>query len=159
MQHAGEFAVNPGWRIWLLDLGIRPDAVLRRAGVPGDLFGRDRASLSSADYYRFWEALEVEAEDPTLPIKIGGSIPVEAFDPPIFAALCSPDFLTAAQRISRYKRLMSPQRMGVKVARDRVTVTKEWIEASPQPPASLVAMELVFLVQLGRTATRESSEA
>ena len=75
--------------------------------------------------------------------------------PSVFAALCSPNFLTAAQRISRYKRLMSPQRMRVSVERDGVSVTKEWIEASPEPPASLVAMELVFLVQLARTATRE----
>ncbi len=159
MQRAGEFAVNPGWRIWLIDLGIRPDAVLRRAGLPRDLFARDRASLSSSSYYRFWEALEAEAEDPALPIRIGSSIPVEAFDPPIFAALCSPDLNTAARRISLFKRLIGPMALHVDERRDATELEIEWLDKTLEPPAVLVAAELAFWAGLVRLATRADIHA
>lgn len=149
------YPVEPAWRLVLKDLGVDERAVLRRASLPEDLLSRTGTVVRTGDYFRLWEALEAEVDDPVFPIRLNNLIRTEHFMPSVFAALCSPDFLTAAQRISRYKRLMSPQRMGVDVARDRITVTKEWIEAAPEPPTSLVAMELVFLVQLARTATRE----
>lgn len=149
------YPVEPTWRLILKDLGVDERAVLRRAGLPEDLLSRIGTVVRTAAYFRLWEALEAEVDDPVFPIRLNELIRTEHFMPSVFAALCSPDFLTAAERISRYKRLMSPQRMKVEATGDSVTVTKEWIEATPEPPASLVAMELVFLVQLARTATRE----
>ena len=34
------FQVNPGWQVFLTDLGIRPPNLLRRAGLPEDIWGR-----------------------------------------------------------------------------------------------------------------------
>jgi AraC-like DNA-binding protein len=79
---------------------------------------------------------------------------VEAFDPPIFAALCSPDLNTALGRISRYKRLVCPMRLHVHVGERATTLELQWLDAAAEPPASLVATELVFFVQLSRIATR-----
>ena len=93
-------------------------------------------------------------DDPLCPIRFNEVMRTEHFFPPVFAALCSPDLLTAARRISKYKWLMSPQRMQVEVTRDSVTVTKEWIETALAPPVSLAVMELVFLLNLARLATR-----
>ncbi len=148
------FTVNPGWRILLTDLGIRPANVLRLAGLPDDLLTRENAALSTDEYFRFWRGIEMEADDPLLPIKIGKTISVEAFDPPVFAAMCSPNLNVALQRISRYKRLIMPMVLHIKETRSSTSLELEWLDATIEPPASLVTAELVFFVQLARLATR-----
>ena len=154
MTRPGEFTISPAWRLVLVDLGIRPANVLRRAGLPGDLLTRSRMSLPTAAYFRLWEALAAEADDPELPIKIGRSIPVEGFDAPLFAALCSPDLLTAVRRLSHFKRLFGPMALHVEDNGEAVVVEIEWLDKTVRPPAALVAMELVFFVALARLGTR-----
>ena len=41
------FAINPGWRILLRDVGVDAGNLLRRAGLPGDLFSRERVVLDT----------------------------------------------------------------------------------------------------------------
>ena len=154
MSSGNVYTVNPGWRILLNDLGIHPIEVLRRAGLPEDLFSRENAVLNTAEYFRFWYVLEESANDPLLPLRIGSAISVEAFDPPVFAALCSPDLNTALQRIALYKRLVLPMVLHVGIGGRVTTLEIEWLDATVEPPASLVAAELVFFVQLARIGTR-----
>jgi AraC-like DNA-binding protein len=154
MANANSYTVNPGWRLLLIDLGIQPANVLRRANLPGDLLGRQNAFLNTEEYFRLWWGIEEEAADPTLPLRIGAAISVEAFDPPIFAALCSPDLNTALERIAHYKKLIAPMVLHVDVGARATTLELEWLDRTVDPPVSLVAMELVFFVQLGRIATR-----
>ena len=91
MTSANAYTMNPEWRLLLADLGLRPADILRRAGMPRNLFGRQKVILNTEEYFHLWRAIEGEAADPTLPVRIGAAISVEAFDPPIFAALCSPN--------------------------------------------------------------------
>jgi AraC-like DNA-binding protein len=154
MAKVNPYTVNPGWRLLLNDLGIRPVDVLRRAGLPDDLFGREKETVSTDEYFRLWRGIEEESADPTLPLRIGAAISVEAFDPPIFAALCSPDLNTALGRISHYKRLVCPMVLHIDVSDRATTIDFEWLDAQAEPPLSLVATELVFFVQLSRIATR-----
>jgi AraC-like DNA-binding protein len=98
--------------------------------------------------------LEAESADPTLPIRLGKSISAEAFDPPIFAALCSANFNIAVRRISRYKKLIAPMALHVDEGKENTTLELEWLDTSIDPPTCLVATELVFFVQLARLATR-----
>ena len=90
MSKSCNYKINPMWGILLSDLGLRPADVLRRAGLAEDLFARDKAELSADDYFQLWRAIEEESADPELPLTIASNIPVESFDPPVFAALCSP---------------------------------------------------------------------
>ncbi len=156
MSGSNVFTVNPGWRILLNDLGIHSIDILRKAGLPEDLFSRQNAVLDTAEYFRFWHALQESADDPLLPLRIGEAISVEAFDPAIFAALCSPDLNTALQRIARHKKLLCPMALHVSVT-DRSTMLEiEWLDVTAEPPGSLIAVELVFFVQLARIATRQA---
>jgi AraC-like DNA-binding protein len=154
MTNANSYTVNTGWRLLLIDVGIQPANVLRRANLPGDLFGRQKALLNTDEYFRLWRGIEEEADDPTLPLRIGAAISVEAFDPPIFAALCSADLNTALERIARYKKLIAPMALHVNIGDKATTLKLEWLDSTVEPPVSLVATELVFFVQLGRIATR-----
>lgn len=148
------FPVNPRWQVLLADLGLGPADVLRRAGLPEDLFRRPQAALAPDEYFRLWQGVEAEAADPALPLRIGSALSVEAFDPPVFAALCSRDLNTALSRLATYKRLICPMALHVDVGSKATTLEIEWLEASIAPPASLVGMEVVFFVQLARIATR-----
>lgn len=86
---------------------------------------------------------------------VGQAISVEAFDPPIFASLCSPDLNTALQRLAKYKPLIGPMTMDVNISRTDTHVTLDCYGYTDQIPRSLGATELVFFTQLARLSTRE----
>jgi AraC-like DNA-binding protein len=147
------YLLDPGLRLLLADLGISTGNVLRRAHLPADLFARDQAKLTTDDYYALWQALGDESGDPNLPIRIGNAISVEAFSPPIFAALCSANLEVAAKRIATYKKLVGPMRLSVSRSGTDVTLRFDW-RSQATPPQVLATSELVFWVALARIGTR-----
>ena len=158
MEQQNDFALGCNWRTVLKDLGIEPSVVLRRAGLPLDLLSRPDTRVSTETYFRFWEALEHAADDPLFPIRLVQNASAESFMPPVFAAMCSPNLEIALQRLSTYKRLIAPVRLQVDQQPDSVTMSMEWLDATVVPPASLLAVDIVFTVHLARTATREHIE-
>lgn len=164
------YVVQPGWRLLMQDLGIAPDAVLRRAKLPGDLLVRSDASLSSAEYFGLWQAIEAEVEadagmhavskprdgeiEPPVPLRVVQALSADWFDPVLFSALCSADLLGALGRIAKYKRLICPMRLEIETTARRTTLTLHWTEPGATPPPVVVAFELMFFVQLARMATR-----
>ena len=153
MSASDVYTVNPGVGLLLSDLGVSPGNVLRRAHLPADLFSRGPAVLSTVQYFTLWRALEDEAEDPELPLRVGRAVSAETFDPPVFAAFCSRDLNAAAMRIAKYKSLVCPMRVVVRRADRRTTLEFRWPPAA-SPPASLATTELVYWVALTRLATR-----
>ncbi len=154
-MHIHSYALDTTWRTLFRDLGIAPANVLRRAGLADDLLQQPSVRLAPADYYRLWDSLEAETADPLLPIRLCEGIRSESFSPPLFAALCSPNLLVAAQRIAQYKTLIGPMRLDVAEARDTMAVELTWLDTPLMPPTSLVLMELLFCVSLARMGTRE----
>lgn len=156
MAGSATFPIDPAWRLLLKDLGIRADRLLRRAGLPDDLFSRSDRGLTTREYFGLWHSLDVEADDPLLPLRLVNTLQAEAFVPPIFAALCSANMAQAAQRLATYKKLIAPMRLDVSVGRQGdLALSPQWIEANDDVPFVLVATELAFLIRLARLATRE----
>ncbi|MEM7585405.1 MAG: AraC family transcriptional regulator ligand-binding domain-containing protein [Acidobacteriota bacterium] len=155
MKSANSFNLPAGWRILMKDLGIESANVMRRAGLPEDLSTQDNVALSTVEYFRLWKGVEEEADDPKLALTIGSSISVEAFDAPIFAALCSPDLNVALRRLSRYKRLVCPMALHVVETESETSLVIEFLDTTHKPPVCLAGFELVFFVQIARLATRE----
>jgi AraC-like DNA-binding protein len=153
METARAYVIPHGWDIVLADIGISPANVLRRAALPADFFAKTPTNLQPEHFFRFWQALDDEAADPALPIRIARTISVETFAPPIFAAICSPDLNVAAERIARYKPLIGPMRMRVERSETETTLEIVWPEHL-RPPRALALMELIFWVALARLATR-----
>ncbi len=146
------------WKLLILDMGYAPADVLNLARLPGDLFARPGASLSPAEYFALWRGLEQAAGGEELALKLAQVMSVEAFDPALFACLCSPDLNTALQRLAQYKRLMGPLNMAVDIRSDRTQVTLSCYGSAEPIPRSLGVSELVFFTQLARLATRERIE-
>jgi Arabinose-binding domain of AraC transcription regulator, N-term len=128
----------------LSDMGLNPADVLTLAGLPNDLFARKDASLTPAEYFRLWHGLEQAAGTDELPLKIARAISVEAFDPPIFAGLCSPNLNTALQRLGKFKRLVGPLTLALEIGSRQTIVTLDYYGNEGTIPASLGAAELVF---------------
>jgi AraC-like DNA-binding protein len=147
------FTLGPTVRVLLADLGIALTDVLRRASLPEYLLSGGPVTLTSAEYFAFWRAMDDEAAEENLPIRIARSISAEVFDPPLFAALCSPDLTVAAERIAVHKRLIGPMRISVTSSAAGTTVRYLWPD-DLEPPATLVITELVFWAVLARVATR-----
>ncbi|MDI9234252.1 AraC family transcriptional regulator [Limnohabitans lacus] len=158
MKQATRFAVQMSWKLLILDMGYAPSDVLSLARLPGDLFARPGASLSPAQYFDLWRGLEQAAGHDELALKLAQVMSVEAFDPALFACLCSPDLNTALQRLAHYKRLIGPLHMEVDIRADRTQVSLRCYGSTAPIPRSLGVSELVFFTQLARLATRERIE-
>jgi AraC-like DNA-binding protein len=152
------FTMGPSGKVLLADLGVSLPRLLQRAGLPEGLFATGTVGLTEAEYYAFWRALDAETGDPLLPIRIGRMIAVETFDPPLFAAFCSPNLTVAATRVAGYKKLIGPMRLVVESSINDLTIETRWTEGSGPPPI-LVLTELAFWLGLGRTATRTQLQA
>lgn len=149
------YAVEPAWRAVLRDLDLDATQVLRRAGLPEDLFLRGPIRLDSPSYFALWSALEAEVDDPLFPLKLQEVLRSETFSPPIFAALCSPNFATAIRRCAHYKPLVAPIRLLVSENDDVVRLEIRWLDHAFERPDSMVTAELAFFVHLIRMATRQ----
>lgn len=149
-----DYALDPSARLLLIDIGLSVGNVLRRAGLPGDTLSEGQVNLAPDRYFALWEAIAAECGAPDLPIQIGQAISVEAFSPPIFAAICSPNLSVAAARIAKYKALIGPLRLIVTPTTDGLELEVRW-PPDQHPPEVLTTTELIFWVALARLATRE----
>ncbi|HDV6329707.1 TPA: AraC family transcriptional regulator [Burkholderia cenocepacia] len=148
------FAISPGWQVMMVDLGLHADELLRRAQLPADLFTRPENGLTTREYFGLWRAMEDMANTPAVALRILDLLSVETFDPPLFAALCSPNLEIAIRRIGQFKPLIGPMRLRVSHEADALTLAVDFLERDVPPPGMLVAAELGFFVKLARLATR-----
>lgn len=145
--------VGSAWRVLLHDIGVDEVSVLRRAGLPVTSFHGDGSRISLEAYYALSDAVEEESGDPELPLRAGQIVSVELFDPALFAAICSPDMNTAADRLGEFKRLVGAFSLDVEVG-DTQTWVNFRCKHRPDVPRARGLSELVFLVAFARRATR-----
>lgn len=145
--------VGRAWRVILHDIGLDQVAVLRRAGLPSNLFDGDGSEISVDDFYALHEAVEAESGDSSLALRAGQVMSVELFDPAFFAAMCSPDFDAAADRLGQFKRLVGPFTLDVDRGAAETVVTFR-CKYRPDVTRARGLVEVVFLVAFVRRATR-----
>lgn len=153
VQTGADYSVPTGTALLLHDAGIDTRNVLTRAGLAHDLFVRGPVWLAPDRYFALWRAIEDEADDPLLPIRLGDAFSVHAFDPLVFAATCSRNLAVAVDRMAVYKRLVGPMRLVIDRRVDEMSLGFVWPGAEPVP-VTLAVSELAFVVALVRIATR-----
>lgn len=152
---SGKFYLDMSWRVLLKDLGINPADLLRQANLPEDLFLQKQPSLETEQYFRLWDSIANSGANDDWLIEVIKTATPETFSPPLFAALCSPNLRSALQRLSVFKLLIGPMRLILHSTSEGLCATIEIINTELPMPPSLIAMELVFLTNLARMATRE----
>lgn len=158
MQPSPDITLDRGWLMVVRDLGINPEDVLRHARLPMHMLHQETTCLTSDDYFRMLGALENLAHDPLLAIRMGKMASPEMFSAPVFAALCSSSLAFAVRRIATHKRLMAPMHLTIRESAHDLVVEWAWNDPTVVSPRLLMAMDLVFLTQLARIATRERIE-
>ena len=156
MKRASKFAVSPGWQLLLRDMQLDPVVVLKLAQLPVDLFSRPNAWLTPSEYFRLFEAVGQITQDQPLGILLAESLSTEAFDPAVFACLCSRNFAEAVARISQYKVLIGPLVLDVQPGSERLLLSLSCYGNRQKIPSALAVTELAFFTQLVRLATREA---
>lgn len=145
--------IGGSWSLILRDLGLDKLTVLRRANLPPTLLDGEGSYISLDEFYALYDAIEAESDDPAIALRAGTVVSKELFDPALFAAICSPDMNTAANRLGRYKCLVGAFSLDVDVDIDETTIRYR-CEHRPDIPRLLGLTEMVFLVAFARRATR-----
>ncbi|WP_189492040.1 AraC family transcriptional regulator [Formosimonas limnophila] len=150
------FLVQPSWRLIITDLGLNVGHVLRSAQLPADLFSREEAYLSTAQYFKLWQAtgqLVGNAND--LPLRIAQSVAIESFSPLVFACMCSANLNVALKRLAEFKSLLGPMTLHVEEDETHTCAQLRFCHTETPVPTIIAATELVFFTQLARIATRQ----
>lgn len=149
------FNISPGWKLLLSDIGIDPIEILKRAELPADLFALKDAKLTTKEYFRLWQSMEVTFDNPSFPLELIKNISTEIFDPPVFSAYCSQNLNQALKRLSKFKPLIGPVKLDIEATDESTKLTLRFMEKELEPPIALIGAELSFFVQLARMASRE----
>ena len=152
---AGRFSIDMGWTAILSGLGIEAQDVLRHADLPLDLLQRDAASVSTAEYFRLWHALDALSDDPEFALTLVEILTPDVFSPVLFACLCSGSMNAALDRLAAYKPIIGPMELEIDVGTDSTSVAIRGLPGAVPPPANLMAFELAFFVQLARLGLRD----
>ncbi len=95
----------------LEELGVAVSAVLRRAGLPQNLFDQTRVLVTTEELFALWRAIGEVSTDPAIGLKLGTETKTERFHPSGIAALSTPNFGAAINHMARYKQLTCPEEM------------------------------------------------
>lgn len=135
-------------------IGISPMELIKKARLSEDLFSHQIPSVTAIEYIGLMNSLKELSTDECIPIKIGTIDTLETFSPPIFAAYCSKNALTCIKRLAKYKKLIGPLLFTVTESDNDLILQITSENEEYELPEFLVAIELVFLVNLIRNATK-----
>lgn len=129
-----------------------PD-LLRRAGLPEDLYERRTARVTAEEYGRLWRVLSAQSDATDSALYLGRTmlapVPLKPF---VIAALCCDDLNQAFHRLTEYRAGVRPVNLRVEEAPTHTHITVTYPDGA-RVPALLALATLVFLTELARTAT------
>jgi len=137
----------------LEELGLSPDTVLRRAGLPIGLFKLDRILVSTEQFFALHRGIAEASNDPAIGLKLGTEERVERYDPVKLAALSARSFRDAVERSSRYKQLTCPEEIRLVERGNECAIQFLWLLSREQEPPLLVDVCFAWIVSLGQRGT------
>ncbi|MGL4967421.1 MAG: AraC family transcriptional regulator [Inquilinus sp.] len=134
-------------------IGLTPAAVLRQARLPATLHLNRQGLVTTAQFFALWRALEDLTADPGLGIRLVEAADTAIHPPSSLAALHARDYRDGLQRIARFKRLCTPERLQLVEQKGECTITVEWLYATEPAPAIATDVDFSTFVELGRRGT------
>lgn len=131
------FRVPGRLAVKLEEIGVSVPAVLRRAGLPRDLFGQTRVLVSTSELFALWRAIDHVSSDPLVGVKLGIETKTERFHPMAIAALSTENLVAASEHMARYKKLTAPEEILVKLDDEELAVGFRWLLAVDTEPSAL----------------------
>ena len=137
----------------LQELGVPIPAVLRRAGLPRDLFDHTRILVSTSELFALWRAIEAVSSDPLIGLKLGVETKTERFHPMAIAALSTQNLVAAAEHMARFKKLTAPEEILTKLDAEQFSIGFRWLLAIDQEPQVLTDYCFAWMLSLARHGT------
>ena len=137
----------------LKELGVSVPAVLRRAGLPRDLFDQTRILVSTSELFALWRAIEHVSSDPLVGVKLGVETKTERFHPMAIAALSTENLVAASEHMARYKKLTAPEEILIQLDRDEFSVGFRWLLAVDAEPQTLTDYCFSWMRSMARHGT------
>lgn len=134
----------------LEDLGVPPALVLERAGLPADLFARDRILVTTDEFFALYRGLAEAGGDPAIGLRLGSDDRIERYDPITLAALSARSLRDALERLGRYKQLTCPEAVDVEERGDEARVRFRWLLAEADEPPMLIDICFAAVVRIAR---------
>jgi AraC-like DNA-binding protein len=144
------FRVPGRLAIKLEELGVSVPTLLRKAGLPRDLFEQTRVLVSTSELFALWRAIENVSSDPLVGIKLGIETKTERFHPMAIAALSTENLVTASEHMARYKKLTAPEEITVELDEEEFTVGFRWLLAVNDEPWTLTDYCFSWMRSLAR---------
>ena len=148
------FRLSMGWLSLAETLKISPTTLATSAGLPEGTFSRGQGKVSGSDYIKLWRALESHCRLSELPILIGKYSFNSTFNVTVSSTLCSENMIFAVDRLSQYRRLISPVCYQTAISKSEFTVTLTNDLQSGELPESLILTDLTVLTMLIQRGTQ-----
>lgn len=123
--------------------------LLRRAGLPANLFDHEKAYLTTAEIFALWRSV-AEMTPSGFGLKLGTELRFERSHPLAIAGVCSRSFGDALQRLARYKQLTCPEDIRVHRKAKETLVEFFFVEAREAEPDIMVDIGLSWILNVGR---------
>jgi AraC-like DNA-binding protein len=144
------FRVAGSLRTRLEESGVGVSAVLRRAGLPQDLFDQTRILVSTEELFALWRAIGEVSQDPAIGLKLAIETKTERFHPMGIAALSTDSLGAAVKHVARYKKLCAPEEILHEVDDEEWSIQFRWTLAVDVEPQVLIEHCFAWLVTIAR---------
>jgi AraC-like DNA-binding protein len=137
----------------LEEIGVSMQAVLRRAGLRGDLFDQRPILVSTSELFALWRAIETVSSDPLIGLKVGVETKTERFHPMGIAALSTQNLVAAAEHMARYKKLTAPEEILTRLDKRQFSIGFRWLLAVDSEPQGLTDCCFSWMLSIARHGT------
>jgi AraC-like DNA-binding protein len=144
------FRITKAWAQRFAAEQISVPTLLRRAGLPANLFEQEKIYVTTAEVFAIWRTVAELSPDPGFGLKLGTEIRFERSHPVSIAGVCSRTFGDALQRLARYKQLTCPEEIRVHRKAHETSVEFFFLEAKEAQPDIMVDLGLSWILSVGR---------
>ncbi len=152
-QIANGFRLSSALFRRLEHLQIPVQSVLRRAGLPVATLAQEKIFVTTGELFAVYRAIGELSSDPVIGLKLSSDERFERYDPVAIAALCSPTFGDALQRLAQYKQLTCPEKVEITRENDECAVRFLFLRAEQEEPRLLVDVCLGWIAAVARLGT------
>jgi len=150
---ADRFRITKAWARRFAEEKIAVPTLLRRAGLPANLFQQEKIYVTTAEIFALWRSVAEMSPDPGFGLKLGTELRFERSHPVSIAGVCSRSFGDALHRLARYKQLTCPEEIRVHRKAQEASVEFFFIEAKEPQPDIMVDLGLSWILNVGRRGT------
>jgi AraC-like DNA-binding protein len=147
---ADRFRITKGWALRFEQEKISVPLLLRRAGLPANLFEQEKIFVTTAQVFAIWRTVAEMNRDPAFGLKLGTELRFERSHPVAIAGVCSRSFGDALERLARYKQLTCPEEIRVDRKAKESSVDFFFVEAREPQPDIMVDIGLSWILNVAR---------